>query len=153
MIQRFGLPTLPHKMVCEYFVSLISRTLHSVRPISLQLYHSTCIHLVVLEPGRNNHNIFFPIKIVYKIIITCTQPPQSVLHQSRPAFPLARPDARRRPVVGNLQSGRDRFSKGGQFFIYDDDNDRDYCACAPLGDDARYLICLHTCVKNKNIDL
>ena len=78
--------------------------------------------------------IFFPIEIVWVIISTCSQPPQSVLHQSRPAFPLARPDARRRPVVENLQSGRDRCSKDEQLLIYNDDNDRDDCASAPLGD-------------------
>ena len=50
---------------------------------------------------------FFPIKIVWKVISTCIQPPQNVLHQSRPACLLARPDARRRPGVENLQSGRD----------------------------------------------
>ena len=56
---KIGLPTLPHKFVCVYFVSLISCTLHSLRSLSLQLDHSTCIHLVVLEPSRNNRNTFF----------------------------------------------------------------------------------------------
>ena len=131
----------PQKIVCLYFVSLISRTLHSLRPLSLQLDHSTCIHLVVLEPGRNNRNNFFPIKIVWVIISTCIQPPQSVLHQSRPACLLARPDVRRRPVVENLQSGRDRCSKDERLLDYHDDTDRDDCAFAPLN----HLIWLHTC--------
>ena len=117
--------------MCVYFVSLISRTLHSLCPLSLQLYHSTCIHLVVLEPGRN---IFFPIKIIWEIISTCSQPAQSILHQSRPACLLARPDAHRRPVVENLQSGRDRYSKDKQVLCYHDHNDRGYCAYAPLDD-------------------
>ena len=126
IIQKFGLPTFPHKFVCVYFVSLISRTLHSLRPLSLQLDHSTCIHLVVLEPGKDDRINFFPINIVWVIINTCSQPPQSVLHQSRPACLLARQDARRRPVVENLQSGRDRCSKDEQLLGYHHDNYRDY---------------------------
>ena len=87
--------------------------------------------------------LFFVIKIIWVIIGTCSQPPQSVLHQSRPACLLARPDARRQPVVENLQSG-DRCCKDEQFLIYHDDNYRDDCAC-----NAKCLMCLHMCVKIK----
>ena len=87
--------------------------------------------------------IFFPIKIkmVWVIISTCIQPPQSVLHQSRPACLLARPDVRRRPVVENLQSGRDRCSKDERLLVYHNDTDRGDCACAPLN----YLMWLRRC--------
>ena len=80
---------------------------------------------------------FFPIKIIWEIISTCSQPTQSILHQSRPACLLVRPDARRRLGVGNLQSGRHRRSKDEKLLVYHhDDNDRDDCASAsaPLGD-------------------
>ena len=93
--------------------------------------------------------IFFPIKIkmVWVIISTCIQPPQSVLHQSRPACLLARPDVRRRPGVENLQSGRDRCSKDKQLLSYHDHNDRDDCAWAPLDDVMLNIWCASTSVS------